>query len=244
LATSVTTPETRARVVVPSKRSTRHERVWVMLVCLLLGISGGVRYWRDAKFQVLSKESELPPFPLSDFPTVLGDWHAVEGSERTLEPEVARIAGSSDSIERRYIDEKNGEQVVVLILYGLAPVVWPHVPEGCYPAVGFTLMPDSADLPIKIPDTNSQAIFRVQRFAKIKMNQVDTCREVAHSFLNAGRWGIDWLKEWKSFRYHPGMFKVQVQREVSPVGKPDDTSLKLLLGRIVAEIEHRSSSRG
>ena len=126
MATSVTTPETQGHMVEPTKRSSRHELLWVALVCLLLGASGGIRYWRDAKFQVLSKEGEVPPFPLREFPTILGDWHAEEGSDRTLEPEVARIAGSSDSIERTYINEKSGERVVVLILYGLAAIVWPH----------------------------------------------------------------------------------------------------------------------
>ena len=99
------------------------------------------------------------------------------------------------------------------------------------------------DVPVEISGSNNQALFRVQTFAKINANQAEDCREVAHSFRNAGRWGIDWLKDWKSFRYHPGMFKVQVQRQISSVGRPDDASLKLLIGQIAAEIERRSSSR-
>ena len=127
---------------------------------------------------------------------------------------MARIAGSSDSIERTYINEKSGERVVVLILYGLATIVWPHAPDACYPAVGFRQLIAPVDVPVEISGSNIQALFRVQTFAKINANQAEDCREVAHSFRNAGRWGIDWLKDWKSFRYHPGMFKVQVQPQI------------------------------
>ena len=44
-------------------------------------------------------------------------------------------------------------------------------------------------------------------------------------------------RNWKSFRYHPGMFKVQVQCQGSSSGKTDENSVKELLGRIVQEIE-------
>ena len=64
---------------------------------MLLGISGGVRYWRDWQFHSLLKESEAPPFALGEIPKVLGAWHAVEGSDDTLEPEIARIAGAPGS---------------------------------------------------------------------------------------------------------------------------------------------------
>ena len=86
-------------------------------------MSGGIRYLRDWQFQSLNKESEKPPFPLKEFPKTLGDWHEVEGTEITLDPQIARIAGSSDHLVRTYINGRNGEQVSVMILYGLAYLV-------------------------------------------------------------------------------------------------------------------------
>ena len=74
---------------------------------------------------------------------------------------------------------------------------------------------------------------------KSKAGQTDY-REVYYSFQNAGRWGLDMAKTWKSFRYHPGMFKVQVQCQSSGTGKVDESSVEELLERIVQEIEKRA----
>src|SRR3954447_6992815 len=87
----------------------RYEWTWILLAAVFLGISGGYRYWRDWQFQSLSKENERPPFSLKDFPKILGEWREVEGLETKLDPEIARIAGSSDHVIRTYINEKTGE---------------------------------------------------------------------------------------------------------------------------------------
>ncbi len=222
------------------KRSTSFVWIRIVFVCILLGISGGVRSWRDWQFRSLSKASEVPPFPLSDFPKVLGNWHVVEGSETMLEAEVARVSGSSDYMIRNYVDEKSGKSVVVMILYGIAYLVWPHTPDACYPAAGFKSVPPSQDVDIHVPDSTATARFRVQNFVKLRTGQ-GIHLQVYHSFLNAGRWGLDMQKNWKSFRYNPGMFKVQVQRQSSGTWGTEGSSIEALLGRIVQEIERRST---
>jgi hypothetical protein len=215
---------------------------WIALVCVLVGISGGVRYWRDLQFHSLSRESEKPPFPLSEFPRALGDWKVVEGSEVILDPEVARIAGSSDHLVQTYTNTLTGENLSVLILYGLAYQVWPHTPEVCYPAAGFKPVPSPEEfVTIKTPDQALEALFRRQRFARFKAGQA-VMQEVYYSFRNAGRWTPDMEDNWKSFRYHPGMFKVQIQRQVYGVGD-DESEVEQLIGRVVQEIERRLPAR-
>lgn len=114
----------------PSKRALSIDWEWLILICMLLASSGGIRYWRDWQFQSLLKESEVPPFALGEIPDVLGAWHAIEGSENTLEPEIARIAGASDHLIRTYVDEKSGQTATVMILYGLAYIVWCTHPKS------------------------------------------------------------------------------------------------------------------
>ena len=126
---------------------------WIGLICMLLVISGTIRYWRDWQFQSLSRESEMPPFPLNEFPKELGSWRVFKGSEATLEPDIARIAGASDHLIRIYVDEKSGESALVMIIYGLAYRVWPHIPDVCYPANGFKSVPPLDDIDIQIPGT-------------------------------------------------------------------------------------------
>ena len=82
--------------------------------------------------------------------------------------------------------------------------------------------------------------FRLQHFVKSKAGQTDN-RGVYYSFQNAGQWGYDMEKHWKSFRYHPGMFKVQVQCQSNMT---DESAVQGLIGRIVQEIELRSAAKG
>ena len=215
---------------------------WTLLVCVVLGVSGGIRYLRDWQFQSLNKENEKPPFPLKEFPNDLGDWHQAHGAEISLDPQIARIAGSNDHVIRTYVNEKNGERVSVMILYGLAYLVWPHTPDACYPAAGFKSVPPSRDVDINVPETTIKARFREQNFAKYETG-AGVYQQVYYSLRNANEWGLNLENRWKSFRYHPGMFKVQVQRQVAAVGKADNNSLEQLLGRIVQEIEQRLAAK-
>jgi hypothetical protein len=228
-----------------SRPPARFEWRWIALICMLLVISGVARYWRDWQFQSLSRVSEAPPFALSEFPKNLGSWHMAEGSEQTLEPEIAQIAGASDHLDWTYVDEKSGETATVMIIYGLAHRVWPHVPDVCYPTSGFKQVTPSKDIDIRIPGTTTKARFRMQDFAKYKPGERDY-RVVFHSFRNAGEWGIDMGRKWKGFRYHPGMFKVQVQvrHQGSSSGeKRENDSVDQLLGLIVREIDRRGAEK-
>jgi Protein of unknown function (DUF3485) len=218
------------------------EWTWTFLFCVVLGMSGGIRYLRDWQFQNLNKESEKPPFPLKEFPKTLGDWHEVEGTEITLDPQIARIAGSSDHLIRTYVNDRNGEQASVMILYGLAYLVWPHTPDACYPAAGFKSVPPSREVDIDVPETTIKARFREQNFAKYQTG-AGIYQQVYYSLRNAGEWGLNLESRWKSFRYNPGMFKVQVQRQVVAVGKAENNSLEELLGKIVQEIEQRLTAK-
>jgi hypothetical protein len=217
-------------------RSVQFRWRWVVLIGVLLSLSGGLRIWRDRQFLSLAQESEKPPFPLIEFPKVLGNWQVVDGSDVPLDPEVARIAGSSDHLLRTYTNSLTGENVSVLILYGLAHSVWPHTPEVCYPSAGFRPIPSSGEtIMIQTPDGKFEALFRKQQFAKSRASE-GIVQEVYHSFRNADRWAPDMEDQWKSFRYHPSMFKVQVQRQIFGNANAENTTSEFM-ARIVQEIE-------
>ena len=214
---------------------------WLLLVGVLFGLCGGVRFWREWQFNSLSKESGVAPFGLKELPRELGDWRVVEGSESTLEPDIAQIAGASDHLIRTYINEKSGTTAVLMVIYGLATRVWSHTPDACYPAGGFDAIPPTLDIDIPIPETTSRARFRVQQFAKLKAGLKDF-RRVYHSFRNAGEWGLDMGAKWKRFRYHPGMYKVQVQTQAGSFDDiKDKESLERFIGQLVREIEKRDT---
>jgi hypothetical protein len=216
---------------------------WALMAvtCILLGISGGVRFWRDLKFKTLAQESTTCPFPLKDLPRSLGSWHSVEGSDKELDPEIARIAGSSDHVIRTYEDGKTGEQVTTLVLYGLATSVFGHVPEVCYPAAGYKQSAVPVNHQFSIPGSTTPGQYRSAFFSKSiggigKFEEV----EVFYTFLHNGEWLPDLASRWKSFRYHPAMFKIQLQRSSSRFSS-QDSSTESLLQLLVQEIDSRVS---
>jgi Protein of unknown function (DUF3485) len=215
--------------------------LWMGVACLLLGASGGIRFWRARQFQTLAAESANCPFPLSEFPKTLGTWHMVDTSEAQLDPEIARIAGSSDHFIRNYMDEKSGEIVNVLVLYGPAGSVFAHTPDVCYPAAGY--------LPVDVPTNHEFYItglttpvqFRSAFFTK-QVGGISQSQEVCYTFLHNGQWLPEVESRWKLFRYHPGMFKVQLQHPASALSKATENNPnESLLREIVQEIERRTS---
>ena len=189
---------------------------WVAITCLILGISGGARYWRGYQFYDLSNESRNSPFPLVELPKVVGAWRMDEGTEAPLDPEIARLAGATDHVTRQYTNGKTGQSAVVLVVYGLASVVSMHTPEVCYPAAGFTAVETESvgDHEIKIPGVDKTAIYRQGFYSKSRAERSEYS-ESAYSFRHAGDWLPDASLRWKAFRYRPGVFKVQVSRTVT-----------------------------
>jgi hypothetical protein len=208
------------------------------LACVLLGASGGVRAWQDYRFATVENYAAASPFPLKDLPQVLGEWQAVEGSEINLDPEIARIAGSSDHLIRTYSNLMTGQSVSVLILFGPAKFVFAHRPEVCYPRAGYEPVAETLSRTVS-GGTGSPAEFFSQVYAK-RLDPRPRRQEVYFSFRHAERWSPDPQRFWKNFRHNPSMFKVQVQRLVAEserreLNNPTEQFLALLL----PEIERR-----
>jgi hypothetical protein len=127
-----------------------------------------------------------------------------------------------------------------MVLYGLAYLVWPHTPAACYPAAGFKSVPPTREFDVEVPESKLTVRFREENYAKYKAG-AGVYEQVFYSLRNAGEWGLNLETRWKSFRYNPGMFKVQVQCQVAENGKAGTAATQELLRQIVAEIERRSS---
>lgn len=234
-----TQPRSRSELSKFMTAAKRHGR-WITMACVLLGLSGAVRHWRSLQFLAIENQSKESPFPLKEVPHVLGTWRSVEGAEATLDPEIARIAGSSDHVIRSYVDDKSGERVTVLLLYGPAQSVWAHTPEICYPSSGFTTVIPSREIQVPLEESTRTVAFREALYGK-SLAGATVLSEVYYSFLNAGEWRSDMSGQWKQFRYHPGMFKIQVERHVT-TAQLGDSPTKGLLASLVEEIEKRSMS--
>jgi hypothetical protein len=223
----------------------------MICACLLLGISGGVRAYRDHQFAKLSGEFKECPFPLTDFNNSLGSWRAVENSDTKLDPEIARIAGSSEHLLRTYTDVRTGEKCHVMVLYGLADQVFAHTPDICYPASGYQAVSTPKDQDVDIPsapELSEPARIRSQIFYHGGTGpSAGRYTESSYSFrlggVHTGMWRPDMAKQWKRFRHQPGMFKIQLSRDVSAAAAspdaPKSTINESLMTEMMKEIEHR-----
>jgi hypothetical protein len=208
------------------------------LACLLLGASGGVRAWQDYRFDTVQNYVAASPFPLKDLPKVLGDWQAVEGSDTNLDPEVARIAGSSDHVIRTYSNTTTKQSVSVLILFGPAKFVFAHTPDVCYPMAGYQAVAETLSRTVSI-GTGPAAEFSSQVYAK-SHDPRRKRQEVYFSFRHADRWFPDPARFWKNFRHNPSMFKVQVQRLVGETERRElNNPTEQFLALLLPEIERR-----
>jgi hypothetical protein len=220
----------------------------MMLSCALLGASGVVRAWQDSRFATVENGVEACPFPLTDLPRRLGDeWVLQEGGEANLDPEVAQVAGCKASLIRTYRNTTTGVSLTALILFGPATTVVTHTPEACYPAAGYRMVGDPtlrSVAPGKIP----VAEFRSELYARERDHR-RWRDEVYHAFRHGDRWTPDARSNWRKFRHHPSMFKVQVQRSVSEserrdLDNPTEQFLALLIPELETRIAHSTSGGG
>src|SRR4051794_12051272 len=90
---------------------------WAALACLFLAASGLARARQDRRIVDAAVRFAPAPFALKDLPKEIRGWRHVEGGDQTLDPQVTKIAGSTDHIIRTYVDEATGVTLAVLVIY-------------------------------------------------------------------------------------------------------------------------------
>ncbi len=218
---------------------------WALVACVLLGASGVVRVNQERRHQSDHAYREACPFPLSELPAQLGEWHLIKGSDKPLDAMTMRITGGSDHLVRTYANDLTGVSVVVLVLFGPAEPVLPHVPAICYPSSGFVQGDYDATRTIDFALGNGadgkpilgHALFQSASYMKPAGRNI--LREaVYHSFRLDGEWS-PFIGSGRKFpRRNPGVFKIQVQRQVAEgefLGAGDP--IEQFLASLMAEIE-------
>lgn len=216
---------------------------WLAVTCLLLAASGGVRLWREWGFWTLAARSAACPFRLADLPRSMGTWQMLEDSELPLDPEVARIAGASEHFTRTYLDQKSGERVAALALYGPCVDAFGHVPEICYPAAGYQPFQGPTDGELPVAGLKEPVRYRWAIYAK-REGGVVRLEEVYYTFLHKGEWVPDVSDRWKQFRYYPGLFKIQLARPITGVTQPGEEPVPSLLAEFARQISERVAAAG
>jgi hypothetical protein len=205
----------------------------VVLVCGLLAGSGAVRAWQARNVGAMLEAGRKPSFALSALPLTLGSWR---GADAILDPQIARRAGASEAISRRYVNQATGTAVELIVLYGPAAELFIHMPELCYPAAGYTQSagPDKR----VVTSEGVEAPFRSLVFVKGQGAEADI-EEVYYAWHYQRRWTPE-LGTIKQFERIPGMYKVQVARRLTEQERRDmGNPCESLLEALLPEIERR-----
>jgi hypothetical protein len=212
------------------------------LAVVLLATSGAVRAWQSWGVNDALRQGRESPFPLSTLPMTLGDW---KGEARELDPEIARETGCSDHVFRSYHNAKTGSRIDLILLYGPSMDVVRHSPVICYPDAGFsyTATPE----PRTVEVGQDRYPFSSMVFAKGDDSQ-PVHQEVYYTWGKARpnrsdslEWSPD-AGSWKKLARVPGLYKVHLQRDVSPLERREfGNPCEAFLTELMPWIDHQYS---
>lgn len=219
--------------------------VWATTACVLLVASGSTRLIQERQHQGERGGTQDCPIDLAKIPTKLGAWHLVDGSDQKLPDLTMRITGGTDHLIRSYANDLTGVSVMVLILYGPAEPVMPHVPAICYPASGYNEGDAPLDRSIAYEigvgkqgkPIEGDARFRVASYWKPSGRAIHR-EAVYHAFRLGDQWSPEVGLTRAVLRRNPGIFKIQVQRQVTEsesLSKGDP--IELFLASLLTEME-------
>lgn len=205
----------------------------------VLAIAGGVRLWQGDRIAGRMESGKVSPFSLKDLPKQIGPWRATD--DPGLDPLIARAAGSTDSINRVYVDDRTGVQLAVLVLYGPAMAMHIHAPEKCYPAAGYVQALPTSQRSLDYPERDGspgKAKLRTLVYAKGDGPAAER-KQVTYTWGCEGRWTTE-LPNVKSFHRIPGMFKVHIDRRSAPGESAEgDVPTESFLQGLLPEIDAR-----
>lgn len=81
-----------------------------------------------------SRALDVAAARLEHVPLQIGDW---QGHDVPMEPEVLERSGLTACWTRRYVHERNGRSITVVLMCGRAGPTSVHTPEACYGGAGY-----------------------------------------------------------------------------------------------------------
>jgi hypothetical protein len=106
----------------------------------------------------------------------------------------------------------------------------------CYPAAGYgTVDPRPATGEVRAPGSDTRVRFSKAYYVK-NFAGASEYSEAIWTFRQNGLWLGDVKDNWKTFRYHPAMFKIQIHRPAMSIVMDNGPS-EDLLGYVASAIE-------
>jgi hypothetical protein len=141
---------------------------------------------------------------LHHVPVQFGEWRGTIGE---MDPRVLARTGGLAAIMPTYQNQRTGETVHVLLLYGRPGPVSHHTPDVCYAGAGY----EPVSTPAHWPNPQGDAQFWFGTFVKPRSNDRDAILRVLWSWSGDGSWSTPNNPKVAFARYQ-GIFKLYVIR--------------------------------
>lgn len=200
-------PAERSLVDFPTRR------VWLGSALASAGLigSGIARRIEERKFQERFEATRVPPFRLESIPLRFGSWRGERGE---LPEAIARAAGSTDNIIRKYTDTTTGVAVSALVIVGSGPLMIGHPPENCYVVgSGFIQTAGPQIRLVKRADGKPPVAFNVYLFER-QTGGERIRAEVYYTWRINGRFTAD-KGNYKLLERISDVYKIQTERRLN-----------------------------
>jgi hypothetical protein len=169
---------------------------------------------------------------LRQLPLRLGDW---QGQDLAVDP--AEVGKVSAYLYRRYINQRNGASVAVILASGRPGPVSIHTPDVCYTASGY----ESARWEVIAPSLDPSlpaAQFKTAHFVKTK-SAGQTHLRVFWAWNAGGAWAVPENPR-LAFAGYPVLYKLHMVRDMASANEPleEDPGMDLL--RLLVAEFHKS----
>ena len=156
---------------------------------------------------------------LETIPRQIGDW---KGVDQEMKLEELAGAGIRGGLTRIYTNDRKGERITMMILYGKANQLSVHTPDICYPAAGYEQIGGATRVEIAAPAPTMKGAFWANTFRRPDRPTLD---ELTVHYA----WGVD--HSWRapdgdarlSFAWYPGIYKMYIVQAVSKPNAPVDS---------------------
>jgi hypothetical protein len=205
----------------PMTRTLTFAAALAVIVASGLVYGGWTQRWQK------SAELEARAARLRDLPDKIGPW---KGAPAELPPEALALAGAEGSWVRRFIDERTGTSVLVILLCGRSGPVSVHPPEACYGSAGYALEAP----PVRYtPPGEAPAEFWSGKFKQPEAGGREL--RLFWAWNGDGAWRAPDNPRW-TFAHLPALYKLYVIRETGgAAGRPDDDPAADFLRRLLPE---------
>lgn len=206
----------------------RNRNMMAMMAALILltavpAVVHGVwsRRWDNTQELAVSAQK------LEDLPRQFGNWKA-QGDDEAMPEEAIRELQCAGYFNRRYVNQKLGRDVTVMLMVGPSGPLIRHPPEICYGNRANKLLQDPTDIGITTSDSRRHT-FRLLRYKN--PSSVSGEFSVCYGWSDDGTWSVPSSPRVR-FGGAPLLYKIQV---LTADAAPADDKLPAATAEFLAE---------